>query len=130
MKTFLILVILPFLIVAPLTTDLIQTPGPHGGKIKKADQYYIEQKSDDHFVYTYLLDSRKRTMSSKNVTCTARFFLSDSTDLVIALKPFGDNGFSGEHISGYKVYKITYVIDVETKVSALFDSEKLVAEKQ
>lgn len=129
MKTFLILMILPCLIVAPLT-DLIQTPGPHGGKIKKADQYHIELKSDDNFIYTYLLDSRKRTMSSKNVTCSARFFLPDSTDLVIALKPFGDNGFTGEHITGYRVCKITYVIDVETKVSAMFDSPKLVAEKQ
>ena len=129
MKAILNFLVLPCLLITPIAVDLMQTGGPHGGVLKKSNNYYIEMKTVDNFFYTYLLDGKQKVISSKNLSCNVRFFLADSTDLILQLKPF-DNGFKGENIQGYRYCKITFNVDEKTTESALFENQKPVVNKE
>src|ERR1700741_1253801 len=129
MKALLNFFVFLCLLVTPIAVDLIQSAGPHGGVMKKADNYFIEVKAEDKMLFTYLLDPKLKAISNKDLTCTVRFFMADSTDMILRLKPFEEKGFTGENIPGYRYCKITYKVNDKVSPSAMFESKKPVVNK-
>jgi hypothetical protein len=97
--------------------------GPHGGIAKKADNYFIEFKTSDKFVNVWLLDSKMKAMSNKDIACGAKFILADSTSLNVKLLPLDKDGFVTENIPGCRAIKISFTVSAQTTVSEIFENQ-------
>src|ERR1700739_4231650 len=93
--------------------------GPHGGIVKKADNYFIEMKCAENFLYTYLLNDRLKTVDATDLMCEVKFSFPDSTDIRSQLKPNNDDGFICPAPIGFFSCKITFVA-IGKSVSAEF----------
>lgn len=102
--------------------------GPHGGIIKKTDEFFIEMKNNpDTTFLVWLLDQRQKTLSNKEVTGNVKFLFPDSTATDIELKRTKDNAFTAKTITGYNSCKI--ILEVYGKiVSAQFEKQEQVAQ--
>ena len=104
--------------------------GPHGGAMKQADNYYfIEMKNPYGNFFAYLLDKNYKLMSNKGISCEVRFFAHDNTTTDVALKPFGEDGFSAEVSIPYQSCRITFQV-FGKPVTTLFENETLMVEKK
>jgi hypothetical protein len=124
MKTRFNYTVLPSLIfvMASWNTNT-KDDGPHGGITKKADNYFIEIKTSDKFVNTWLLDNKMNPIGNKNIACDAKFILADSSFLNIKLLPFDKDGFVTDNVPGCRVIKIIYTVSAQTNVSEIFENE-------
>lgn len=99
--------------------------GPHGGQLQKAENYNIEVKREYSHFYVYLLDSKNKTISSKNISCEIRFSLYDGTYLDLPLKPHAADGFIIDYFSSdYNYYRITFQVEGKS-VIAKFENENI-----
>lgn len=104
--------------------------GPHGGRIKEADNYYIEVKSVYSHFYVYLLNKEYKTVIEKNTTCEIRFFLYDGSTLDIPLKPYAEGGFTMDYYSmDYNSYRIMFNVAGKS-VSAKFENENALVQNK
>ena len=120
--------ILLFIAISLISSKAFQGSGPHGGTVKKAENFFIEITSPDKIFYAYLLDLNSKTISNKGISGDAKFFLPDSSIFVVQLKPSDGDGFSGEGIPGYSACKITFNI-FGNPASATFQNMTLLARK-
>jgi hypothetical protein len=100
--------------------------GPHDGRLKKVEDYFVEIKSTDTSFYTFLLNSKQQPISNKGTTCEARFFFPDSTVASLDLKPYKEDGFTVHMSNHFVACKITYHALGKT-IWATFEEEKLIA---
>lgn len=99
--------------------------GPHGGRLQKAGKYNIEAKQMFSRFYAYLLDSEKKAIDSKGLSCEIRFFLTDGGQVDLQLKPYVGDGFSLDDFqSEYTSYKVTFKVAGKA-VSAKFENENI-----
>jgi hypothetical protein len=104
--------------------------GPHDGIVKEAGDYNIEIKNSEPTLYAYLLDKKLKPIANKGILCEARFLFSDSTNVNIHLKPYGNEGFSMESSAlKYNSYRIYFNVNGKM-VSAQFENESLIVEKK
>src|SRR4051812_37856045 len=119
-----------FILVAiSLISNGFQDKGPHGGIVKKADNYFIEMINPEKFLSAYLLDKSMKTISNKGISGDVKFFLPDSSIFDVQLKPSSDDAFTGEGIPGFYTCKVTFNI-FGRSVSAKFDNVTLIAFKK
>jgi hypothetical protein len=106
-----------------------QVGGPHGGTMKKADDYFIETKTVDKTMYVYLMDTNLDDQSNKGISGDAKFFLAaDSSTVKLPLQAFEEKAFSIEAVPAYNVCTITFVIQSKT-ISAKFENQRLTVQK-
>jgi hypothetical protein len=102
-----------------------QAGGPHGGTMKKADDYFIETKTEDKTMLVYLMDTNLDDQSNKGISGDAKFFLAaDSTTVRLPLQAFEEKAFRVETIPAYSECTITFFIASAT-VSAKFENQHL-----
>ncbi|MBI2269124.1 MAG: hypothetical protein HYU69_02070 [Bacteroidetes bacterium] len=118
-----------FLVIAIfISMNAFDSQGPHGGRIEKAENYYIELKNPGKDLYIYLLDGKLKTVNSKGISGEVRLFFRDSTTLNIQLKPTADSAFVAEAISDFYACDISFNVFGKT-VSAKFDNPVQVVDK-
>ncbi|MBA3680932.1 MAG: hypothetical protein H0W73_07160 [Bacteroidetes bacterium] len=120
------LALLYCILIAFVSWSKTQTKGPHGGIIKKIQNYYIEINTPGKFIYTYLLDKKLNTISNKEVTCDVKFSLPDSTSFNLKLKPHTDGGFIGENLNGFYGCIVTFTAFGKT-LSAKYENASVLA---
>jgi|ERR1035437_6922964 len=109
-----------------LTNKSQVTIGPHGGKVKKTENFNIEKIQSHENLYVFLLDNNFKPMSNKGITGEIRFYFLDKTTSDIPLKPFEADGFVvGINDTGYHSCRITFLISGKS-ISAKFDNESLI----
>lgn len=128
------IIILTLLIIAAfilISLRLFQSSdGPHDGKVKKANEYYIEMKNPDSNLYAFLLDKNLKPLSNKEITCKATLFYPDNTSSEAEMTRFGADGFFTESIVRY-YFSCTITFNISGKtVSARFDNETLFVSKK
>ncbi len=69
--------------------------GPHGGELKGGKGYFVEMKHSIYMIQTYLLDGKKKTMSSADLQCEVVLYYADSSTYKMGMSPKGDHGFYG-----------------------------------
>jgi len=130
MKTKYLLSVLIFIaggVLASLVSPQIKS-GPHGGTVKQAESYRIEMKNIYPDFYAYLLNKSLESISNKNATCEARFFLNDNTTIDIPLQRFGEDAFKAKLTSmDYNSCRITFHLG-KNSISAKFENESAIAE--
>ena len=105
------------------------TTGPHGGKLKRAENYLIELKMFNADLYTYLLDQKLMPVGNKGISCEIKFFTPDSAYVNTVLKPFREDGFILEsNTIVYQSCKVIFKVPGKS-VSANFDNENVMVEK-
>lgn len=98
--------------------------GPHGGRVKSVDDYTIETKVTDEFIYAYLLDKKSKPMSNKGVKCKMRFLFSDKPYIDLVLSPFEKDGFKiRSNVAGYYSFHIHFQLFGKI-ISTTFENEK------
>lgn len=102
--------------------------GPHAGNLKKSEGYFIELKKVDKFMYAYLLDEQLKTISSRGISATIKFFLADSSTVVTKLKPFAEDAFVCEAPGDFQQCLVTFVTS-DRNATALFENQKLIVHK-
>jgi hypothetical protein len=118
-----------FVAISLISSKNSQEKGPHGGIVKKADNYFIEMTNPGKFFFAYLLDKNSKTISNKGISGDVKFFLPDSSIFDVQLKPSADDAFTGEGIPGYSSCKITFNI-FGRSISAKFENTLLIARKK
>lgn len=104
--------------------------GPHGGKIKKVENFNIEKIQSHENLYTFLLDANYKPISNKGVTGEIRFYYLDETTSDIPLLPYETEGFTVKMPdNSYYSCRITFTISGKS-ISAKFDNESLIVSKQ
>jgi len=109
--------------------DSDQSSGPHGGVVKWAEGYYIEMKSQDKFIYVYLLDNKFKTLENREVSGEVIFFLSNNTTLDVKLKPYMENMFMAEAADGFYSCRIT-LHKAGAYLSAIFENQSQIVQEQ
>lgn len=105
------------------------TIGPHGGKIKKAENFNIEKIQSPEYLYVFLLDNNYKPISNKGVIGEVRFYYLDETTSDIPLLPFETEGFVVKmQENQYHSCRITFIISGKF-ISAKFDNESLIVNK-
>jgi hypothetical protein len=103
--------------------------GPHGGRVQKAENFNIETKSSYPYFYAYLLTDQNKSIPNKGVACEVKFFLTDSTSLDFAFKPYQDDGFRVEStVTDYNAYRITFHA-FGRNISSRFENENAIVRK-
>lgn len=106
------------------------TPGPHGGRLKQAENYNIEMKMVHPNLYTYLLDQKLQSISNKGVSCGAKLFFYDNTSVDVPLKPLGEDGFIMESgVTDFHSCRITFNLYGKT-ISTRFENESAIVQKK
>ncbi|MBL7930406.1 MAG: hypothetical protein JNL60_00805 [Bacteroidia bacterium] len=114
-----------FLPVITLASWYVQhEKAPHGGILKQSDGYFIELRKADKYMYVYLLDSRLKTVTGKDLSGDVKFFLPDNTILPVNLKTISEEGFLVEMPAAFKGCQVNFIIN-KTPVSALFEKQYL-----
>lgn len=104
--------------------------GPHGGTVKKAENYNIEMKNPGGSMYAYLLDRNLKPVNNKGISCKVKLFFPDKTAADQILSPFGTDGFIIELIPMYYV-SCTVTFNVAGKnIEADFENEVLFVDKK
>ena len=133
MKTKFILFALPVIIAIILISQNYsnQIVGPHGGRLKQAENYNIEMKNPYGEFYTYLLDKNLVPISnkSKGISCEVNFFILDNMVSDFILEPKGEDAFFTKITMPYHSCRITFHV-FGKKVSAKFESETLIVQKK
>lgn len=127
MKTIAVFSVLVLGVIALLPTGLFQLAfGPHGGKVKKAENFNIEKIQSPENLYVFLLDSNSKPMANTGITGEVRFYFLDETTSDIPLIPFEKDGFvvkmNEDH---YHACRISFIISGKS-ISAKFDNENLI----
>ena len=100
--------------------------GPHGGKVKQAENFNIEKIQSHENLYIFLLDHNYKPISNKGIVGEARFYFSDETTSDIPLKPFEADGFTVSMLdNNYHTCRITFTISGKS-ISTKFDNENLI----
>jgi len=100
-----------FFVMAVLVAGVAsKKQGPHGGVVKRAENYFIEMKSADRKLYVYLLEKGLKTISNKGLLAEADFFFPDSTVQNVPLKPENYEAFVCETPLNYHACKITFKV--------------------
>ncbi len=107
---------------------MFQVQGPHGGIVKKADNYFIEITNPDKFFFVYLLDKNSKTISNKGISADVKFFLPDSSIFNVQLKPSADDAFTGSGVPEFYACRVTFNVFGKS-VSAKFENMASVAKK-
>lgn len=103
--------------------------GPHGGKVKKAENFNIEKIQSHENLYAFLLDNNYKPISNKGVIGEIRFYFLDETTSDIPLIPFETEGFVVKmQDNSYHACRITFTISGKS-ISAKFDNESLIVGK-
>jgi hypothetical protein len=103
----------------------IQAGGPHGGAMKKADNYdyFIEVKVVEKSMFVYLMDTNLDDQSNKGISGEAKFFLAaDSTNVNVPLQAHEDKAFIIEAVPNYSTCKIVFHVE-NKEVSAKFENQ-------
>jgi len=111
-------------------TTYQDTDGPHGGTLKKAENFYIEMRNPyDHF-YAFLYNRMMKPVSNKNIFCSVRFYYNDSTSTDMVLEPFEEDGFvSASTVPNYVTCKVMFNVQGKT-VEAKFDNTTYIVKKK
>lgn len=127
MKTKMLLI---GIIPAILLISMKPVQGPHDGIVKPAGEYHIEMKNTYDYFFTYLLDKNQNPIPNKGIQCEVKFIHGDTTSTIIPLKPYGDDGFSSAtHSLQFNSCRIYFTVKGKL-VSALFENQSLIVEKQ
>lgn len=131
MKTKIILISLLILALILISLKVFQSSdGPHGGRVKQAEEYHIEMKNPGGSLHAFLLDRNQKPLSNKDITCRAKLFYPDNTSSEADMAPFGWDGFLIESIPRYYV-SCRIVFNVSGKhISAEFENETLFVNKK
>ncbi len=106
--------------------------GPHGGRVQEVDEFNIETKITNEFVYAYILDRKSRPMSNRGVKCEIRFVFIDKPYKDFVLLPYDEDGFKlRANTTGYHLLYIHFQLFGKT-ISTTFDNENenLIAHKK
>ncbi len=103
--------------------------GPHGGKAKKAENYYIEVVDSPGNIYAFLLNHDLKPMGNKNITGQMTLYFQNDVTADYPFRPYGTDGFFAEIPNGFYSCKVTFNI-ANKKVSALFDNDTEIVEKK
>jgi len=104
--------------------------GPHGGKVKKAENFNIEKIQSPENLYAFLLDTNYKPISNKGVIGEVRFYYLDETTSDIPLLPFETEGFVVKmQENQYHSCRITFIISGKS-ISAKFENESLIVSKK
>jgi hypothetical protein len=114
-------VILFFSTLGMISLVLSRPRGPHGGVVKKADNYFIEIKTFEKDFTAYLLTQKLRSVDTKEVAGEVKFYFPDSTDVNIPLKP-KDDGFVCIAPGGFSSCKVSFT-SVGKTVTARFEKQ-------
>ncbi len=118
------------ILIAFVSWSKAQPKGPHGGILKKTQNYFIEINNPGKFIYAYLLDKKLKTISDKEMSCDVKFSLPDSTNFSLKLKPSTDGGFMGENLNGFDRCIITFTAFGRTITARYENASVLVVEKK
>ena len=104
--------------------------GPHGGRVKEAGIFNIETKNTVTDLYAFLLDKKLKPIANKGISCSGKFILTDSTSVIIPLRPLGEDGFSMS-LGSLRYASCRISFNVSGKIySTLFENENLIATKK
>lgn len=95
---------------------------PHGGILKQSDGYYVELKKADKYMYVYLLNSRLKPVTDKDISGEVKFFLPDNTILPVTLKTISEDGYLVEMPAEFKGCQVNFIVN-KAPVSALFEKQ-------
>ena len=113
-----------------ISMKTIQTStGPHGGRVKKVENFNIETKTNYSEYYTYLLNNKNEPISNKGISCEIEFLFLDNTSLDFPLKKYQEDGFKLESsITGYESYRITFYAFGKA-IATTFENESAIVKK-
>ncbi len=112
------------ILIAFVSWSKTQARGPHGGIIKRTQNYVIEINTPGKFIYAYLLDRKLNTINDKELACDVKFSLSDSTSFNLKLKPTNDGGFMGENLNGFNGCVVTFTAFSKT-ITARYENASI-----
>jgi len=108
----------------------IQTQGPHGGTLKKAEGYFIEMKNFEKILSVYLLNEKLKAVPVKDVSGEVKLFFADHTDIIIPLKHSSEDVFTCKLPEGMFSYKVTFNGVISKPISATFENSGQVVLKK
>lgn len=112
-----------------LKNNIQVTNGPHGGKLKKTETFYIEKVQSHENIYVYLLNNKCIPINNKEIKGEIRFYFRDQTTSDAPLIPFESEGFEAKMSDeNYHACRITFVISGKS-ISAIFDNDNLIVQK-
>lgn len=104
--------------------------GPHGGVVKKVDNYNIEVKAPYPAIYAFLLDKNLKPINNKGLFCEIRFFPPDDIPIDVNLQPYEGDGFKIESSAiAYGTFRVTFHVSGKS-VSAMFYNENAIVLKK
>ena len=116
--------------VALFGQDTLKTNmGAHGGKAKRAGNYYIEVLDSPGNVYAFLLNHDLKPIPNKNILGQMTLYFPNDVCIDYPLKPYGFDGFFAEVPNGFYMCKVIFAINGK-RVFATFDNETEIVEKK
>lgn len=117
------------ILIALVSWNKAQAKGPHGGILKKTQNYFIEINTPGKFIYAYLLDKKLKTIDDKELACDLKILSPDNTTFNLKLKPTADGGFMGENLNGFNGSVITFTAFGKT-ISAKYENASVLVEEK
>lgn len=125
----LLFVTLGFLSLTVVSWIFLKPQGPHGGVVKKAENYFIEMKSDEKNLSAYLFDRKLKAIEADDLRGDVMFYFRDSTNLSAPLSLSANNEFKCVPPAGYYSCKIRFTL-ANKSISANFFNPLQVALKK
>ena len=128
-KRFLTVLFLAFGVIIYAQDTLKASIGPHGGKAKRAGNYYIELLDSPGNIYAFPLNHDLKPITNKNITGQMTLYFQNDVSVDYPLKPHGADGFFAEVPNGFYSCKVTLYIS-NKKTTAVFNNETEIVEKK
>ncbi|MGZ3904006.1 MAG: hypothetical protein ACXVC6_09940 [Bacteroidia bacterium] len=107
----------------------LKPQGPHGGVVKKADNFYIEMKSDEKNLSAFLFDRKLKAVEAIDLQGDVRFHLQDSTDVSVPLTRLDGNEFKCVPPTGFYSCRVTFRITGKSISANFFNPLQVVLKR-
>jgi hypothetical protein len=112
-----------FFLACSLVAYVASKPqGPHGGIVRKADDFFIEIKNEESLFSAWLLTKKLKTVKSTELVAETNFFFPDGTDLLVTMQnEKKDNGFTCQVPPGFIACQVKFNFEGKI-ITARFDN--------
>lgn len=100
--------------------------GPHGGRLKTANNCKIEVAGCDNYLEIYLYDRDTNAINNTNITGNVIFYYNNTAELNVPMVKYGLEGFTAKiPINTFSYSKVIFDINSEFIINQKFENECL-----
>ncbi|MGZ3864512.1 MAG: hypothetical protein ACXVPN_16470 [Bacteroidia bacterium] len=125
----LIFVVLIFTALSVVSWIFLKPQGPHGGVVKRADNYFIEMKSEEKAFSAYIFDKKFKAIEIPDIHGKVKFYFRGSADINVPLNLSTKNEFKCIPPIGYYSCKVMFTIMGKPVSANFFNPMQIVMQK-